>query len=132
MKEQELDELLNSKEQQELSRLVKSLPDDSLSLSWRSELNSKLRVQAEKTRKRRIFWMVGRPVAGLSLAAVCALALFVKPTATPVKIAVENPHATIESTVASAHKDEVVASDLGITLSLEEDSESIEQSETTG
>jgi glucosamine 6-phosphate synthetase-like amidotransferase/phosphosugar isomerase protein len=52
--EEAFDELkLNSKNQQKLAMLVKALPEEDLSMSWRSSLNVKLMAaQAAKSKKR--------------------------------------------------------------------------------
>ena len=52
---------------------VKALPEDSLSLAWRSDLNERLRAMGPQVRRRAWFWHFGRPALGLSLAGCLAL-----------------------------------------------------------
>ena len=56
-----------------MGNLVKSLPEDSLSLAWRSELNEQLREMAPKVRRLAWLWQFGRPAVGLCLAGCLAL-----------------------------------------------------------
>jgi hypothetical protein len=69
------DEAMASAGQEAMRAFVKSLPDDTLSLSWRSSLNEKLVQEAAARRRRtRLAWYL-RPALGLGLA--CTLAVLV-------------------------------------------------------
>lgn len=74
-KEAELDELLQSKEG--VKGLIGELPEDTVSLAWRSALNEKLMTEAKPARQRGWLW---KPVAGLALAGALALVTFIPRT----------------------------------------------------
>lgn len=57
-----------------LKRIVSDLPEEGLSLTWRSELNEKLRALPVTAPRRFAFW---KPVAGLALASALAVVAFV-------------------------------------------------------
>ena len=78
--EKELDSALRTESQKAVARLVHELPEDVLSLSWRSDLNQKLRFAAAKIdRKRKIHAWIVRPSLGLGLAAAMASVVFFRP-----------------------------------------------------
>jgi hypothetical protein len=85
MKEMRMDDaMLESPAQDQMRELVSSLPEDSLSLSWRSELNEKLLASAQKSKQsKRISWVL-RPTLGLAAAGALALVVVIRsgPTAT--------------------------------------------------
>ena len=71
------DSQLESPAQMKVSALVSQLPSDSLSMSWRSQLNEKLRAeQAKKAKATKVKW-IWSSSAGLGLAACLALAVMV-------------------------------------------------------
>jgi len=70
-----MDEKLESASQQAMRAVVKGLPDDTLSMTWRSSLNEKLLAEvAAQPKRRRTVWFL-RPALGLGLA--CTLAVVV-------------------------------------------------------
>lgn len=71
----DLDERLESPAQVAVRNAVKALPEDNLSLAWRSGLNEQLLQVAEKQRRRRRAWFFLKPAVGL--AAACGLAAVV-------------------------------------------------------
>lgn len=104
MNEREIEEKLSASET--VSDVIKSLPDDTVSLSWRSELNQKL-MATQKPRKSWLgYW---RPALGLSLAGALAVAYFM-----PVgeKKSVTPSPAGVEAELLSAHKDILHSRDL--------------------
>jgi|SRR5579862_2596544 len=75
----ELDRRLESSGQARIREAVRALPEETLSLSWRSDLNSKLRATAARKRKLDLFGWIWKPTAGLALACALAIAIFVHP-----------------------------------------------------
>lgn len=60
---------LASQAQQSAAQMVGRLPEESVSLAWRSSLNEKLRAQqAKRQRRERVFWVL-RPASALAVAA---------------------------------------------------------------
>jgi len=95
------DAKLNSTGQQAIRDMVRALPDESVSMTWRSSLNEQLLVLAAKQqKKRRILWFA-RPAAGLSLAMGLALVLMFMPSAHQT---VKAPDRGIESAILSDHR----------------------------
>jgi len=74
LSEAKVDALLQ--ETEHLQEVVRALPEDGLSLSWRSELNEKL--LASQPVRRRGPWFAWKPVAGLVCAAALAM-MFIMP-----------------------------------------------------
>lgn len=70
-----IDEQLCSPGQMAMRDVVQSLPEDTLSMAWRSSLNEKILEGAAKKRQRRRWLWFLAPSAGLAVA--CALATVV-------------------------------------------------------
>jgi len=107
-----LDALLNSESQQAMRNAVRSLSDESLSLSWRSELNEKL-LQIRPTPRWKVrMFAAWKPAVGLALAACLALVVTVKTSAPPV-VHSNNLEASLVSVYdEQATSDEVAGSGL--------------------
>lgn len=72
----EIDERLNSAAQHAMRAVVGGLPEDSLSMAWRSTLNERILAEAATRQKRsRMTWFL-RPALGLGLAGALAVAVF--------------------------------------------------------
>lgn len=70
-----MDDKLNQPSQQAMRKIVRELPDDSLSLAWRAQLNAKLmEVQPVKTPWYVFSW---RPMAAFGLASLLLGAMIV-------------------------------------------------------
>ncbi len=120
MTEKELDQALESSVHQQLKEAVRSMPEDTLSMSWRSELNQKLMVKIEaKQKKRRFAWILS-PALGLGLAGALAVVVMTKSPITPSVNSFTNvPH--IEESLVASHQDALRYSDItGVGLSPEE------------
>jgi hypothetical protein len=107
---------LDSDSQVAISKIVSSLPEEPLSLVWRSELNESLRAVSNQNRKRKRMFNFLSPLAGLSVA--CALAgivLFRTPhtsrlsSQSPV-VASAGP--SLEASLFHAQQDDMRASDV--------------------
>ena len=81
LKGRDLDEELNSPAQIRVREVVRALPEETLSLTWRSELNTRLRAEVVRRKKLDIFGWVWKPTAGLALAGALAVAVFFHPVA---------------------------------------------------
>jgi hypothetical protein len=74
---------LSSSSQMAIQEIVRGLPEDSLSMAWRSQLNERLRAEAVVARPKRRFTWFALPAVGLSAAAAFAfIAVFHTPTQT--------------------------------------------------
>jgi hypothetical protein len=89
----ELEALLKSETQQAIQRVVHSLPDESLSLSWRSDLNERLRQVRPQSKWRARVSASWRPALGLALAGCLALIITFRP---------QSPHVTNESSLEAS------------------------------
>jgi hypothetical protein len=74
-----LDEELNSAAQVQIRETVRALPEEPLSLAWRSDLNTQLRGVAARKRKLDLFGWVWKPAAGGALACALAFAFLIRP-----------------------------------------------------
>jgi len=77
--EKELEVRLSTPAQTQIREAVRALPEETLSLAWRSELNTKLRQSVARKRRLDLFGWIWKPTAGLAVAGALALALFVHP-----------------------------------------------------
>ncbi len=105
----ELDRKLNSAGQTQIREMVRALPEETLSMTWRSELNTKLRAAALRKRKLDLFGWVWKPTAGLALAAALAVAIFIRPAMTGV-----TPDTSIEKALVSHYIDSSAARDVAV------------------
>ena|SRR5579862_7444889 len=80
MDREEMDRQLSSPGQLQIRDAVRALPEEPLSMAWRSELNTQLRAVAVRRKKLNLFGWVWKPTVGLALAGGLAVALFVHPT----------------------------------------------------
>ena len=110
MKENQFDDTkLESPGQVQMSRLVGGLPEDSLSLAWRSQMNEKLMVAAKATqRKKRLGWVL-KPAFGLACAS--ALAVLVTFRTDPMPTSFHSTGA-LEAAIVQKHVDNVEYSDM--------------------
>lgn len=74
LKGMELDRELNSDSQMRVREIVRALPEETLSLSWRSELNGKLREQVARKKRLDLAGWLWKPAAGVALAGALAIA----------------------------------------------------------
>ncbi len=76
----ELDERLTRPDQANIARMVRALPEEPVSLVWRSELNERLVKARDRVRKNRRQIWIWRPALGVGLAAIIAVAVFLPRT----------------------------------------------------
>jgi hypothetical protein len=103
----ELDALLKSESQQMVQRAVRALPEDSLSLAWRSDLNERLRQVRPVSKWRSRVVIAWRPALGLALATCLAVMVTVKTTP-------PSPQHTgnLEASLVTAYDDSTTADEL--------------------
>jgi len=104
-----IDECLESEGQEAMRQLVKAMPEDSLSMAWRSSLNEKIVASAVKQKRRRWFLNAMIPSVGMSVA--CGLALLVL-ARTPAPTTVSGRNIEMEKSMLSAHRMADVSSDV--------------------
>ena len=97
-----IDERLSSESQIAMSNVVKSLPDDSLSMAWRSQLNERVLADHARFERKRRFWVFARP-AMAAVAAASLAVVFIRRTPTP--SVVQRPAGSVEQTLIQAHVD---------------------------
>lgn len=112
----ELDELLATPKQQVVNALVAALPEENVSLQWRSSLNEKLRAMTP-VRKHVSFMLIGfRTLAGIGLASLLCIAFYTKFGGGASAPANANPEASapqkIGSALISAHRESVTSSEI--------------------
>ena len=76
MNERDLDRQLSSAAQKQVHEVVKALPEETLSLAWRSELNTRLRNEIVHKKRVNLFGWVWKPAAGVALAGALAVGFF--------------------------------------------------------
>lgn len=100
---------LNSSGQQTIRNLVSSLPDEPLSMAWRSSLNEQVRLMAAKKQKRRRLFWVASPIAGLSLTGALAFIVMIQPFShKPIAI----PDRGLETAILKDHHNSTLGSEM--------------------
>lgn len=104
----EIDRKLSDPIQTFISEAVKGLPDEQLSMAWRSELNDKLRLVRPVSKASALLSFVWKPTAGLAMAGCLALAFVMLNSSGPVAKQGSN----LEASLVSAHRDAMTARDV--------------------
>jgi len=105
IEELELDERLASAAQTEMRKVVKALPEDGLSLAWRSSLNERLMKTAVRQRRKQILGWIVKPAFGLAVAGALSVVLFTRQLA-PQSSSFTSTSGGIEASIVSAHREE--------------------------
>src|SRR4051812_44518980 len=74
MSDNDLDRELSSPGQELVREVVQALPEEPLSLAWRSDLNTRLHAVAARKKKLDLFGWIWNPAAGVALAGALAVA----------------------------------------------------------
>lgn len=118
--EQELDRLLESESGIQIRNAVHDMPDEAVSMAWRSDLNEKLGMHISKEQRRRRFAWIVSPALGLGLAGALAFAVFFKtPTITESRQTAQQ--SKLEESLVASYEDNLRYSDItGVGLSPDE------------
>jgi hypothetical protein len=104
------DTKLNDAGQKMVRELVSNLPEDELSLAWRSALNEQLLQTAQAKRKRQRFLFVFRPAMGLALAGAMAAVVMIRTS--QMSIPTVRDTSNLEAVLVQDHQQNIVMSDL--------------------
>jgi len=106
------DAQLESSNQVMVSNLVKRLPEENLSMAWRSSLNERIRLEAEKRQKQRRARVVWSSSLGFGMAGAILLMLVVPTTLQQPSQSVPTGNKTevLESSLYALHQESVVLS----------------------
>ena len=96
-----LDQELNSAPQQQMREVVQSLPEETVSLAWRSELNVRVVALAERKRRLDLQGWLWKPAVGVSVAGALAL-VFMAKLADPGPV-VTQPNASVETALVGTY-----------------------------
>lgn len=120
MNEQELDRMLESDGGLQIRQAVQSMPEDHVSMAWRSQLNERLTaVVAVKQRKRRFAWILS-PALGLGMAGALAVMMMAK-SPDQLESPVVSTNAKLEESLVASHRDILQYSDItGVGLNTDE------------
>jgi len=124
----ELDALLKSESQQAISKFINELPDENLSMAWRSSLNERLRGTEAVPRWKLRLGTSWRPAVGLALATCLAIAVTLRTPQTVRPAADSNLEASLVSTYDDSVNSETVA---GAGLSVHEVSDTTSTSNSS-
>ena len=105
------DKMLEGAGQEFVRNLVSSVPDDELSMAWRSSLNERLLVTAQQTQKKkqRVAWFL-RPAMGLSLTGALAALLMIRTA--PMTMPAVRSSGNLEAALVQDHQQNLVMSDV--------------------
>jgi hypothetical protein len=103
------DSQLNSASQMAVRNLVRALPEETVSMAWRSSLNEQLHTLAvKKQKKRRLLWFA-TPTVGISLVTALAFVLMFQPAPHhPISV----PDRGIESAILSDHHSSTLSNEV--------------------
>ncbi len=103
------DSRLNTPGQVAIRSLVSALPEEEVSMAWRSSLNQQLmQIAAKKQRRKRFLW-IASPIAGLSVASALAFVVMLQPFAHK---PIVRPDTGIESAILADHYSSTILSDV--------------------
>jgi hypothetical protein len=110
--EEQLTAMLESESGQGIRSIIQAMPEDTVSLQWRSALNERLLALAP-TKKKLSAAMVGlRALVGVALASAVCLVVFVKSDSTKVHTASMVDPSTFASALITEHRQSVVSSEI--------------------
>ena len=103
------------RENPQVREIIQEMPEDVLSLTWRSQLNEKILVESARIQRRRKLSWWSRPAASLVLAGGLALVFLVRAPMMNARVA-DAP--SIESTLLNVHREsQVSVTDVSLTSS---------------
>ena len=105
-----------------IAHVVSSLPEESLSLTWRSELNERL-AKVSRRRRRVVYWRLGFGAAAVAAASILTVMLVqpVQPTGAPRPGIVDTrPEESLEDAILAGHRDAMSQASLGVSVSFNE------------
>lgn len=109
---QMLDSQLESAGQQAIRKIVEGLPDDTLSMAWRSQLNERLLAASTVRRPRfRLSW-IAMPAAGAAVAYALAVAVFLHAPGTALPQAQPSHNYAVEAGLLDAYRQESVTHEI--------------------
>lgn len=119
MTDHDLDERLVSPAQSQMREMLKSMPEDTVSMAWRSDLNERIAsVVAVKQRRRRFAWVLS-PALGLGLAGALAITMLTKTPTSP--NLGQPPKPSIETNLVASFRDSMNYTDVtGVGLNPDE------------
>jgi hypothetical protein len=103
------DSLLEADGQKLIQRLVAEVPDDELSLAWRSSLNEQLIQVAAVKHKKRSSWLL-KPAFGLAFAGALAAVVMIRTA--PVNTPSVESSGTLEAALVRDHQQSMIVSDV--------------------
>jgi hypothetical protein len=111
-----IDERLNTSQQATVAKAVALLPDEQVSMVWRSDLNQVLRAKSQANKKRKFFVNFLSPVAGLGVACALAVVVLISPpqthqSITPASQPTLSP-SSLEASLVRFHQDDVRSADV--------------------
>jgi len=111
-----LDNRLQSDSQLHVAKIVASMPDEPVSMVWRSNLNETLRANAVTAKRKKFVFNFLSPVAGLGIACTLAIVVMVRPPAahprTPIVGQPPVVSNSLEAGLVRLHQDDVRTSDV--------------------
>ncbi len=107
-----MDQRLEGAGQQQVAKVVQALPEETVSMAWRSALNEKVLLASKARQRAKVINWVWRPTAGLALASALAI-VFVMRTGAPVMSAPSGLTSnSVEAKLVAFHRDSSLAYDV--------------------
>lgn len=110
------EEALESAGHRRVQEVVKSLPEEALSMAWRSTLNERIRAEAAKKRRRQLWSFTLGPTFGAAATCAIAFVMFNTNAGTPASTAANSG---LEAALVRTHRQfdavpDVTGSGLGV------------------
>lgn len=99
------DAQLATRAQCAMREVVQALPEDSLSMAWRSGLNERLIAEGKRRQRRRRFFWVLRPAAGLAMAGALAAVFMIRTSQVPDIAPAHSSSHSLEAALLSTHNE---------------------------
>jgi len=106
-----MDAKLDSPAQRDICKMVGDLPEDTVSMAWRSALNERLvPVAAQRRRAQLLGWFV-KPAAGLAMAGALAVAIMIRMAPAPHAVSVAQASG-VEDSLIAYHRQAAISFDV--------------------
>lgn len=105
VRREEIDQALEGSESRKIAKAIKKLPEDELSLSWRSQLNEKIAQEATRKAKTRRSWRLAWGTGmGLGLSATTAVVFMLVLAKPDVSMIPTRTERSFESEIVAVHQ----------------------------
>lgn len=107
-----VDQRLEGAGQQQVAKVVHALPEETVSMAWRSALNEKVLLASKARQRTKVINWVLRPTAGLALASALAIIFVMRTSAPNLAASTGITSNSVEAKLVAFHRDSSLAYDV--------------------